>query len=602
MQTQRSGRRPGRIAVAALLSLGLTVAACSKKDEGPSAVEGGGDTTQPAESGGGDSAPVETLPPPTDIVETTVAGDKPVLGGKITVSVEAEVANPWTPARMQCDQACQQRARTFFEPLAAIGDDLQVHPYLAESFTPNDDFSVWTVAVRQGITFHDGTEFNADAAIYNLQINGKDFLLRAGLRYIGKNADGSFKMEKIDDYTFTIAAEDPGSLPDGQGTPMSLPALPFSLTGQWAFMASPTWLDAVAAGSAREDEPVGTGPFVFDSYVPNEKLVVKKNPGYWQTDADGVQLPYLDEIEFRPITDSFIARDALLDGTIDSFSTANGQVIASLRDEPAILQFEQAEYGESFYVLLHVGQAGSELQSKEVRCALYQAIDKQTLIDATGGGILTPANGLFSPGQEGYLADNGDLPYDPAAAAAAIEAYEAANGPVSIIYSTTTATTSAQTAELLKGMWNAIGVDVEINQVEQSTLINDALAGAESFNAFGWRNHGGLIINTQEFWWRSTSIPLNFGRMNDPEIDALLLSAVQEVDPVARVAIAEEINRRFASECWALPTSWTIWGIPHDPNLKGFNAHVLPDESGAKVLDGAGFPGQYWMLTLYLAA
>ena len=94
---------------------------------------------------------------------TTEPAVEPVIGGTLVVSGEAEVANPWTPAAMQCDSYCQQRARTFFDPLAAYGADLEVHPFLAESIEPNADFTEWTVKLREGITFHDGTPLNADA-------------------------------------------------------------------------------------------------------------------------------------------------------------------------------------------------------------------------------------------------------------------------------------------------------------------------------------------------------------------------------------------------------------------------------------------------------
>ena len=58
------------------------------------------------------------------------------------------MANPWTPQKMQCDSYCQQRARTFFDPLAALGDDNKVHPYVAETITPNEDSTVWTIKLR----------------------------------------------------------------------------------------------------------------------------------------------------------------------------------------------------------------------------------------------------------------------------------------------------------------------------------------------------------------------------------------------------------------------------------------------------------------------
>ncbi len=131
-------------------------AACSKKDDNGST---SGTEAQAVNTTTGDTTGA------TDAAETTTSVADVTPGGKIVVSGEAKVTSPWTPAKMQCDSYCQQRARTFFDPLAAYGDDNKVHPYLAESITPNSDFTVWTVKLRQGINFTDGTPLNADAAI-----------------------------------------------------------------------------------------------------------------------------------------------------------------------------------------------------------------------------------------------------------------------------------------------------------------------------------------------------------------------------------------------------------------------------------------------------
>jgi ABC-type transport system substrate-binding protein len=242
-----------------------------------------------------------------------------------------------------------------------------------------------------------------------------------------------------------------------------------------------------------------------------------------------------------------------------------------------------------------------------VRCALTQAIDKVDLINTVAGGILDPSNGPFSPGQEGFLEDSGALPYDPDAAAAAIAEYEAETGSqVNIIYSTTTANTSLLTAQYLQDAWAQIGVDTEIQQIEQSKLINNALFGDPAFDAFGWRNHAGLFVDQQYFWWHGSAatpdggLALNFGRLNDPVINDLLDQSRTEADTDARRGIAEEINRQFAKECWIIPTSFTKWGVIHEDNVHGIGQFELPD-GGGTVRDGAGFPGQVWLTAAFVA-
>ena len=154
--TERSAkRRRGVTFGATLVSLALIAGACSKKDDSSSSKATTGATTASTPAGGtaGATTPV------------TEAALKPVPGGKLIVSGEAEVAQAWTPAAMQCDSYCSERARTFFDSIAVIGADLKVHPYLAESLTPNAGFTEWKIKVRPGIKFTDGTPVNADAFI-----------------------------------------------------------------------------------------------------------------------------------------------------------------------------------------------------------------------------------------------------------------------------------------------------------------------------------------------------------------------------------------------------------------------------------------------------
>ncbi len=212
------------------ISFGLIAAACSDK-KGEESVGGGttapatetttaetaAETTAPDESGATTSAPSEGT------TETTAGGDEggselefppntlpqpegePVVGGRLVVAGEAEVGQPWTPANVACDSYCQMRIRTFFEPLAVTDQNLEVHGFLAESIEPNEDYTVWTIKLREGINFTDGTPFNADAAMDNINRTFFGIIPAGALKDIAKNPDNTVVMEKLDDYTFTIA-------------------------------------------------------------------------------------------------------------------------------------------------------------------------------------------------------------------------------------------------------------------------------------------------------------------------------------------------------------------------------------------------------------
>ncbi len=602
MRHMNRRRRVGRTMIAAVACIGLIAACGNKKDE-----DAGGGTqgsTPVSEAPDGSSGDTTATTGVTEPTETTPAepAKKPVYGGTLRVSGEAEVANPWTPAAMQCDSYCQMRARSFYDPLVALNQNNELSGVLLESWESNSDFTEWTFTVRDGITFHDGTPLDAAAVVDNLIRTGSGLLIAAAVKDIGKTADGKLAVEATGPMTFTVKTGKDGDL----SQPLPWPNLPQGLTGQLGFVASPTWLKAVDADPTLATKPVGTGPFKVESYASRESLVVVRNENYWMKDADGNQLPYLDGIEFRVIEDGQTTANALRNGDIDIFSTSEAQVVADFREEAdEFPMVEQDTLTETNYMLINLAQPGP-LQDKRVRCALSQAINREELIDATAGGILQPANGLFSPGQEGYLEDNGfDTGQDLEAAKAAIEEYEAETGEqVTFSYGFTTSQVNETSYELYKGWWEEIGVDVTDNRVPQDAFITNALFGDANFFVYGWRNHAGVSVDSQYFWWHSSaaaplgSLALNFGRLNDPEVDRNLEIARSATDPADRVEAAEAINKRMAEECFQIPTSWTLWGTPHVPAVQGLNTLVLPD--GERSRDGAGFSGQFYTHSIWL--
>ena len=195
---------------------------------------------------------------------------------------------------MRCDSYCYQRALTFFDPVAVIGADRQAHPYLAQSITPNADNTQFTIKVRPGIHFTDGTDLNADAMIQNLQTTGNSLLIGASLLDLAKVPDPAdatkqiFKIDKVDDMTFTLYTGDNGD-PEQADPVARVPAVPHRAVRADRL---PAWLDAVAADPSKAAMPIGSGPFIVQSYAPNDSMVVTRNPGYWLKDSAGRQLPY----------------------------------------------------------------------------------------------------------------------------------------------------------------------------------------------------------------------------------------------------------------------------------------------------------------------
>ena len=254
------------MALASVVSaLAIFAAACSDSKKSESE-----ETTTTAAATTESSAPETTTGLGTEAPTTTTA-EKPTLGGKIVVAGEAEAGTPWTPYATNCDSYCDMRIQNVYDKLAALDTDLKVHPFLAESITPNADFTQWTIKMRSGITFTDGAPLNADAVIYNLQASFGSPLIAAAVKDLarvptGKEAAGQLppvKIEKVDDMTLTIYT----GLNGDPTKPLPWPGFDYYLTGQGAFIASPAYLTAALATEDHTGAgilPVGTGPFIME--------------------------------------------------------------------------------------------------------------------------------------------------------------------------------------------------------------------------------------------------------------------------------------------------------------------------------------------------
>jgi peptide/nickel transport system substrate-binding protein len=213
---------------------------------------------------------------------------------------------------------------------------------------------------------------------------------------------------------------------------------------------------------------------------------------------------------------------------------------------------------------------------------------------------------VFSPGEQGYLKDNGlSMEQDLDGAKALIDEYKADTGKdVTFQLGHTPTRNGEEETELLLGWWNQIGVDAKPLVVPQDQFITLALFGDPSYEAFLWRQHAGVSVDNQYFWWHSAGshpdgeLSLNFGRINDPKIDQALDTARSASSKAEADAAAEAVNREFAAKCIYIPTTWTLWGTINEPTVQGLGTFALPDGTTAR--DGAGFPGSFWTQSLFV--
>lgn len=513
------------------------------------------------------SAADDPPPPPPAPVAAPEPVAEPVYGGTLTFGLEAETGQGWNPATTQCAVACHTVMRTIFDPLTIEGPSGIAEPYLLESFTANDDFTAWTLRMRPGITFHDGTPANAAALATHF-----DNLKGGTLTGLIMRRWESWT--PIDDLTVEVRTIGP------------VAGLPSLLTGQLGYLAAPSQY-ADPNGAAN---PVGTGPFVFTSWTPDQELVVDRNTDYWKTDAEGRQLPYLDRVVFRPIPDQDARLLALQSGDLDVHHINSPLNAPNNRERYKVV--EEGSFFQTTYMMLNAG--APPFDDIRARQAVAHCTDYETYNLLRIGGNGPIANGPFGPNTPGYLADSGFPSYDPEAGRALWDqvGYQ---GVVEL--GTSNDSFNRTTTELISQMWNDCGIDTLITQVDQGTLITNAVLGF--FQTFLWRNHNGASLEAERTWWHSeyaAGLAINFGRAVDPALDAALDAAARTTDPDELRALAEEINRVFAAGVYNLWLNWSLWMLPHQDHVQNLALLTLP--GGPEVLnliEGRAFVTETWI-------
>jgi len=175
---------------------------------------------------------------------------------------------------------------------------------------------------------------------------------------------------------------------------------------------------------------------------------------------------------------------------------------------------------------------------------------------------------------------------------------------IEFTFNTTNDPFNVETNQLMISIWQEVlgdTVNATIEPIEQGQYIGLALVG--TFNAFGWRNHGGIDPDTQNYWWNSASaapigaLALNFGRFRDPDMDAQMEIVRTNPDPAARQTAAEEMNRIFGAQVYNIWTSWALWGIIAQPYVNGVEMNAIPGEDTPGV--GLAFSGRHQMNQLW---
>ena len=421
---------------------------------------------------------------------------------------------------------------------------LRVVPGLAESWEISEDGTVYTFKLREGVTFHDGTPFNAEAVKFNF-----DRMLNEDHPY---HDTGPFPLafffsaiertEVINEYEVALHLSEPyAPLLSNLAYPMGL-------------MVSPTAVKEHGKDFGRN--PVGTGPFAFRLWESNRQVALVRNEDYW----DGA--PPLRGIVFRPITDANARVSAMLSGDIDLMVEVPPDSLSVFEESDDFVIHEQA--GPHLWFLI-LNMKEGPFTDKRMRQAINHAINKKALVENVLQGTATVATGPI-PAAFGW-AYNEELepyPYDPERARALIA--EAGQEGAELTFYVTEGG-SGMLAPVAMGTaiqadLAAVGLDVSIETYEWNTFlgkVNPGLAGKADMAEMAWMTNDPdtlpyLALRT-EAWPENGGF--NSGYYSNPKVDELLEKARTSTDRAERAALYKEMQAIVYEDApWVFVANW----------------------------------------------
>jgi len=499
----------------------------------------------------------------------------PVTGGSLTVGLVAEIDGFYPPSN-HWDTNGFIYANTLYDPLMAIGADGTIQPYLCQSMTANATFDSWTMTLRPNVTFHDGSALTAAVVVSNYNELKASLLTGQALAQVTA-VSATDPMTVV----YTLAAPNPG--------------FPAGLTSQLGYVVGQSMIDSVKSGN-KSPTPVGTGPFVFQNWQPNDHFTATRNPHYWRTG-----LPYLDQITFRPIPDTIQRESTIKTGGVDMLQSTDPLTIKRFEGQSGyqVVDTRTGVLGEPTMAFIMLNTTTAPTNDINIRKALAMSLNQGTIQKIFGGGFAKPVNGLFLSDSP-YYSDPGYPAYDPAMAKQLVSQYTAQHGQPKITLVTITDPRLAQVVQIIQQMWKQVGFDVSISQIEQANLITEFITG--EFQAATSYQFGAIDPDLNYVWWSTTtvkpvgSIGLNFPRNSDPVIEQNMLTGRHSSDQATRVKAYQTVNSQLAKD---LPYVWLqqyLFSEVATSRVQNFANPTLP--SGAKQYpydEGIFVPTQIWL-------
>jgi ABC-type dipeptide transport system, periplasmic component len=421
---------------------------------------------------------------------------------------------------------------------------LEIEPALATDWTISDDGLEYTFNLREGVTFHDGTPFNADAVKFNFDrmLDENHPFASTGPFPLAFFFSSIESVEVVDDLTVKFTLNEPFA------------PLMSNLASPSGLIVSPAAVEQHGADYGRN--PVGTGPFKFEEWQSNTRVVVSRNEDYWDGPAP------LEAVIFRPIADANTRVAEMLSGGIDVLLETPPDNVAQFRDD-ANFQLKEAVGPHVWYVMLNAKEG--PFADKLVRQAVNYAVNKESLVNDVLQGTADVSAGPIPPAFNwAYNEDVAPYPYDPEKARELLA--EAGAEGASLTFLVTEGGSGmldpVPMGTAIQADLAAVGLDVEIQTYEWNTFlseVNPGLEGKADMAEMAWMT---TDPDTLPFLTlRTAAFPdqggFNSSYYSNPEVDALLDQARVSTDPEERGELYRQVQALVHEDApWLFVANW----------------------------------------------
>ena len=469
---------------------------------------------------------------------TAASGNAGAAGGgqgSSTINISLSADPPKLDPSLSTALVDRMVFNSIFDKLVDLDAKGKIVPMLATEWKLSDDKLTYTFTLREGVKFHDGTDFNADAVKFNLD---RDMVPTSARR---NELQAVKSIDVVDPKTIKIT--------------LKAPFAPFLsvLTDRAGMMVSPK--AAKEMGDQFLTKPVGTGPFKFQDRVKGDHITLVRNENYWQKG-----LPKAAKIVYKVFTDANTALVNLRSGQVDFTDTLPSKEVPSLKQDSKFTVINQPGFGFQG-IWLNVKQA--PLDKKEVREAIAMLVNRDALVKVMFGETATPGNSPFAPSH--FAFGDSDKYAKPDVAQAKALLAKAGTPSVSFTLKTGTSPANAQLAQLVQNFLQPAGINMKIEKVEFGTLLDQLDKGNFQAAQIGWSGRPDPDQNIYD--WFITGGSNNNGGYSNPQVDELLKQARAENDEAKRKAAYDKAVQIIHDDA---PYVF----IYHPNNLFGLRANV----------------------------